>query len=67
MEIRKLSEVVRAAIAGDVESVEAIIARYMPLFNKLSVVNGKLDEDLRQYILMRAMMKLQTFEINRGT
>jgi hypothetical protein len=62
MEIRKFSVVLRAAIAGDPDSVEAILSRYMPLFTMQSVVDGKLDEDLRQNILMRVIMKLPHFD-----
>jgi DNA-directed RNA polymerase specialized sigma subunit len=61
METRKLSKVVRSAIAGDEASTEAVIARYMPLFNNSSKINGKYDEDLRQYILMRVIQTLPKF------
>lgn len=62
MESRLFSNVLRAAVVGDREAVEAILARYMPLFNKHSMVDGKLDEDKRQYIIMRVIMALQKFD-----
>lgn len=61
MESRKFSDVLREAIAGDHDSVEAILSRYMPLFTKYSVTAGTLDEDLRQYILIRVVAQLPKF------
>ena len=61
MESRLFSEVLRAAVSGDPASVEAILARYMPLINKHSTIDGKFDEDMRQYIILRVIMKIHKF------
>jgi hypothetical protein len=61
VESRPLTEVLRAAAAGDPDSVEAILARYMPLLDKLSAAGGALDEDMRQYIIMRVIMEMPKF------
>ena len=62
MESRKFSKVLRDASIGDPDSVEAVLSRYMPLFTKQSIVDGALDEDLRQYIMMRVIMQIPKFD-----
>lgn len=66
MESRRFSGVLRAAIAGNPDAVEAIIAKYMPLINKHCLIGGKLDEDMRQYILMRIVIQIPRFDPDRG-
>jgi hypothetical protein len=65
VESRKFSDVLRAAIAGDADAVEAILSRYIPLINNRSRLGGVFDEDLRQYILMRVIMQIPKFNPNR--
>jgi DNA-directed RNA polymerase specialized sigma subunit len=65
VESRRFSEVLRAAVAGDPDAMEAIIAKYMPLVNRKSITDGKLDEDMRQYILMRIVMQIPRFDPDR--
>ena len=55
--------VLEKAIAGDKESVDAILLLYMPLVNKHCYINGVLDEDLRQEILFHITKNLKKFEI----
>jgi len=62
MKSRRFSEVLRAAIGGEHDAIEAILSRYMPLISKQSVLGGAVDEDLRQYILMGIIKKLSTFD-----
>ena len=45
-------ELLIKAQAGDNEAMTDILEMYMPLINKHSYVNGRLDEDLRQNILL---------------
>ena len=66
MDSRQFSDVLRGAISGDPDSVEAILARYMPLISKQSVLDGVIDEDLRQYILMRIIKQLPNFDPNNA-
>jgi hypothetical protein len=61
VEIRRFSDVLRAAVAGDPDFMEAMLSRYMPLFNNQSLADGKFDEDMRQYILMRVIMMMPKF------
>ena len=60
---RNFSEVLKAAVNGDPDAVEAIIQRYLPLIESRSRINGELDEDLRQYIMMRIIIQIPRFTI----
>ena len=62
VESRRFSEVLRAAMEGENDAVEAILSRYMPLISKESVIDGAVDEDARKYILMRIIKQLASFD-----
>ena len=66
MESRPFSSVLRGAVSGNPDSVEAILSRYMPLINKHSVLDGVFDEDLRQYIFMRIIQQLPNFDPDKA-
>lgn len=51
------------AVAGDTEALADIVEQYMPLINYYSYVDGKLDEDLRQSILLHILEKIPQFQI----
>lgn len=51
---------------GDVEAVEWIIQKYLPLINKYSRWKGKLDEDMRQYIEVQIFRKISKFNLQLG-
>ena len=68
MEVRRVedhefAELIRLAIAGDRHALDEVIRSYMPLFNKKSRRDGKIDEDLRQYIMLCVVVKLPGFRI----
>ena len=52
-------EVLIKAQAGDNEAMTDILEMYMPLINKHSYVNGRLDEDLRQNILLEIVKSIK--------
>ena len=54
-------EILVRAKAGDNEAMTDILEMYMPLINKHSFVNGKLDEDLRQNILLQIVKSIKKF------
>ena len=60
------NEILRRAIQGDAPSVEQIIRRYQPLINRYSIWNGRLDEDLRQYIELQIFRKILKFNLYAG-
>ena len=43
-------------------AVEGLIL-YMPLINRYSMIDGQLDEDCRQYILIRITLSISKFII----
>ena len=49
------------AVSGNHEAMEKILELYAPLINKHSMVNGRLDEDLRQYILIHIALNISKF------
>lgn len=51
------------AISGDSGSVERILELYKPLIERASFVDGRYDEDCRQYILMRLIDGIRKFKI----
>lgn len=51
------------AVAGNEDALADLIELYIPLINRLSLVNGKLDEDLRQCILVEIVKSISNFKI----
>ena len=43
----EFSRILHGAVAGSHDDLEQILKLYMPLINKHSCWNGKLDEDMR--------------------
>ena len=55
--------ILTSAIAGDHDALEVILRMYAPLINRNSIVDGQLDEDLRQYILIHIAQTISKFPI----
>lgn len=55
--------ILTAAVAGEHYALEIILEQYSPLIDQYSVIDGKLDEDLRQYILMHIALNIGKFSI----
>lgn len=51
----------QAAVAGNHDALEKILDMYMPIINRHSVINGVLDEDCRQYILIHIALNISKF------
>ncbi len=51
------------AVSGNSAAIELILDIYSPLINGSSFIKGKLDEDLRQYILMHIIKNISKFKI----
>lgn len=56
-------ELLIRAVSGDHAAVEEILLLYMPLINRYSVIDGRLDEDCRQYILIHIALNIGKFII----
>ena len=57
-EFRKVLE---GAISGQNNDIQTIIDLYMPLINRFSVINGVIDEDLRQELMIHVVLNLSKF------
>ena len=53
----------QGAVAGKHNDFEKIIELYAPLIDNHCFINGKLDPDLRQYILKHIALKISKFII----
>lgn len=59
----EFSIILTKAIAGEHEALEKILLMYMPMIDRQCTIDGKLDEDMRQYILMRIALNISKFQI----
>ena len=55
--------ILTAAVAGNHDALEVILKLYAPLIDHSSIVDGQLDEDLRQYILIHIAQNISKFPI----
>lgn len=60
---REFRELLTRAVSGEHAAVEEILLLYMPLINRNSVIDGRLDEDCRQYILIHIALNIGKFII----
>ena len=51
------------AILGSHEALERIFEMYAPMINKHSRIGGKLDEDLKQHMLIHITLNISKFHI----
>ena len=51
------------AIAGSHGAIEKIMKMYMPLIDSYSVIDGVLDEDCKQYIMIRIALYISKFRL----
>lgn len=63
MTVQEFKKLIIEATSGKKESIEMILRMYAPLINRSSYYNGKLDEDLKQYILIHIFKNITKFEI----
>ncbi len=56
-------EVLERAVSGSHSDIELILDMYAPLIDRSSYIKGKLDEDLRQYILLHIIKNISKFKI----
>lgn len=57
----EFSELLQGAVAGRHDSLEGIYELYTALINKHCYVNGYIDEDLKQYILIHIALNISKF------
>jgi len=62
-ECLNFEELIIAAQNGSDEAMTEILEMYMPLIDKHSRIDGVLDEDLRQIILMKIIKNIGKFKV----
>ena len=62
MDAQEFESVLNRAVSGSHEDIELILKLYAPLIDRQSYLNGKLDEDLRQYILIHIIKNISKFK-----
>lgn len=55
--------ILHAAVRGEKDALEELLELYMPLIDRYSYVEGRLDEDLRQYLLMHIVKQIRKFKL----
>ena len=60
---REFAFLLRDAIHGNERALEEILALYMPMINWGSLISGKVDEDLKQLIMIRIAFNIRKFEL----
>ena len=63
MSKEEFRSVLTGAMAGCHEDLEHILELYMPLIDKYSYVNGRLDEDLKQYLMIHIALQIGKFPV----
>ena len=66
--VRRMSKeefhnVLTGPVEGCHEDVAQILELYMPLIDRHSYVNGRLDEDLKQYLMIHIALQIGKFPI----
>ena len=55
--------ILKEAVGGSHEALEILLHLYEPLIRKHSMIDGELDEDLRQYIMIHIALNISKFQI----
>lgn len=63
MKADRFRDLLLGAIAGNHADLERILEMYEPVIHKHSHINGRYDEDLHQYILIRIALNISKFNI----
>ena len=63
MRAEEFRKILTEAVAGNHQALDSLLRLYMPLINRYSMIDGQLDEDCRQYILIRITLSISKFII----
>lgn len=63
MNADEFRDILQGAITGNYRDLEAILELYMPMIEHNSYLYGRLDEDLKQYILIHIALNISKFKI----
>ena len=63
VESGEFHSILERAVAGDQGALEDIFKLYDPMIRRYSMLYGREDEDLRQYIMIRIALNISKFVI----
>ena len=63
MKPEEFKKILEGAVAGNHAVIVTLFELYMPLIENNSYLYGRLDEDLKQYILMHIALNISKFKI----
>ena len=63
MNASEFKKVLQGAVLGNHRDLESILELYMPMIEHNSYLYGRLDEDLKQYILMHIALNISKLKI----
>ena len=49
---------------GSLEATERLLKAYMPMVDKYAWLDGQIDEDLRQHLIVCFLLAVQRFQIS---
>ena len=55
--------ILTGAVSGNYEDLEKILELYKPLIEKNSYINGTLDEDLKQHLMIHIALQIGKFPL----
>ena len=55
--------ILTGAVSGNYEDLEKILELYMTLIEKNSYINGTLDEDLKQHLMIHIALQIGKFPL----
>lgn len=59
----EFAKILNLAVEGNHAALNKIFELYMPLIEKHSRINGKFDEDCKQYIMIQIALQIAHFKI----
>ena len=63
MTASEFKKVLQGAVLGNQRDLESILELYMPMIEHNSYLYGRLDENLKQYILIHIAFNISKFKI----
>lgn len=59
----RFREILAGARNGGEKEMEQIYEIYMPVIKKNSIIAGKMDEDLKQYLMLHIWIRIKQFPL----
>lgn len=59
----KFRSLLMRATSRDMDALEELLILYSPLIDKMSRIDGQVDEDLRQQLLLHIALHISRFKI----